>query len=235
MTITRETACQNRLLQRLSVDDLDALLPHLRPIDLPVPKSLVEPGEVMDSVTFPLAGLISLVSIMRDGSIIEIGTVGIDGGVGLSVLLGRKTLPYRYFSQISGHGLRMGAENLLQLASERPSLERVLLQSQSSLMVQVMQSTACNGLHQVEQRCCKWLLIAQDRVNQDRLALTHEFIGQMLGVRRASVSEVLKPLRDDGLLTYTRGEVTILNRAGLEERACECYRIVTDEYRWLDG
>jgi CRP-like cAMP-binding protein len=234
MSVNREVARQNRLLNQLSPQELEYLLPHLWPVELPVPLTLSEADAEIETVHFPVAGLVSLVSQMRDGAVIEIGAVGAEGALGSSVMLGRHRLPYRQFVQISGRGLRMEAEIFLKLVTERVEFRQLLLRYQSSFMVQSMQSGACNGLHNVEQRCCKWLLLTQDRLRQDRLDLTHEFLGQMLGVRRASVTEVLQPLRELGLLTYSRGSITIENRVGLEERACECYRLVAEEYRWLN-
>ena len=234
MSVSREVARRNRLLNQLPPEELDNLLPHLRLVEAPVPTTFTEANAEIEHVHFVLSGLVSIVSLMQDGSIIEIGAVGAEGALGVSVMLERNKLPYRQFVQIDGQALRMGAETFAKLVKERLELRRVMLRYQSSFMVQTMQNGACNGLHNVEERCCKWLLLTQDRLGKNTVELTHDFLGQMLGVRRASVSEVLKPLRDEGLLTYTRGSVTIQNRDGLEERACECYRLVADEYRWLN-
>jgi hypothetical protein len=165
--------------------------------------------------------------------VVEVAPIGTDGFSGSHVLFGQTSIPYRCFVQIAGAGFRIPVDKLLSAARKSPSMHRDFLHYTGSLMVQIMQNVACNGLHKVEARCCRWLLITSDRLKNRVVPLTHEFLGQMLGVRRASVSEVLKPLKNDGLLDYTRGEIILLNRRDLESRSCECYRIINKEFEWL--
>jgi len=202
-------------------------------VELRVPEPVCEANAPIEYLYFPTAGLLSMVSHMNDGSVIEVAAVGMDGAFGTEVFQGHTSIPYRCFAQVEGEGLRVGVSPLMRLAAERPYIQSLLLRYNGSLMVKVMQNAACNGLHEVGPRCCRWLLITRDRLGTDRLHLTHEFLGQMLGVRRASVSEVLKPLREAGLVDSNRGEIIILDAHGLEERACECYRRITDAFAWL--
>jgi len=231
--VSAAIAARNLLLANLPPAELQALIPYLQPVQLELTKGIFEAGEPIESAYFPFEGLLSIVSPMNDGSQIEVAAVGREGAVGTSALLGQTAIPYRCFVQIEGSGLRIGVDTLRAIADRRPDLRQHLLRYQGSLMVLTMQNVACNGLHQIQQRCCRWLLLTRDRQRSDTFGLTHEFLGQMLGVRRASVSEVLKPLRDQGLVDYTRGQITILNAAGLEACACECYRVIADEFSWL--
>ena len=233
MSVTRQSAGQNRLLDKLSAPDLDSLLPYFRPVELKGQGILLDSGQKIECLYFPLEGLISIVSLMRDGSIIEIGAIGREGAAGTPILLCRSEIRYRHCAQIGGTALQIGADVVIQQCEQSPSLRQALLQYHGTLMVLSMQNAACNGLHNVEQRCCKWLLLTMDRVGLPCVEMTHERLGHLLGVRRATVSEVLKPLRDSGLLTYSRGAITVKDREGLMGRACECYALVAREYAWL--
>jgi CRP-like cAMP-binding protein len=225
---------RNQLLASISPSDLGALAEHFQEISLKVPRAIYEAGAQIDYLYFPTSGLLSVVSNMSNGSTIEVAAVGKDGAIGANVLLGQERHSHRCFVQIDGTALRISVENLKSLVAERPQLEKHLLRYIGSLMVASMQGNACNGLHSVEPRCCRWLLMTHDRMTTDDMQLTHEFLAQMLGVRRASISEILKPLRDEGLLDYSRGTIKILDRKGIEARACECYRLIADEFSWLN-
>ncbi|HEY1785273.1 MAG TPA: Crp/Fnr family transcriptional regulator, partial [Pirellulales bacterium] len=161
---------------------------------------------------------------------IEVATIGREGLVGLAALLGDKTSTSEVLIQIAGEGLRMDADVLEQEAESQSPLRRLLLLYQTAFLTQISYSVGCNGLHPLQQRCCRWLLMTHDRVDTDVLPVTHEFLGIMLGVRRASVTEVLRPLTENGLVRNGRGTITIVDRSGLEALACECYRRVKSEF-----
>jgi CRP-like cAMP-binding protein len=220
----------NRLLARLPAGEYARLEPHLQPIDLGFKKVIYKAGGPIDYVYFPTQGVASTVAYVGDGSAIEVSTVGDEGMLGLPALLGDATAPNEVFMQVAGAGLRTPAATLRREAGLDSPLYKVLVRYLNAYLVQVSQAVACNGLHAVRQRCCKWLLMTQDRVHTDELPLTHEFLGMMLGVRRASVTEVLQPLQDDGLIRNSRGTITVVDRAGLEKAACDCYHTITSEY-----
>jgi CRP-like cAMP-binding protein len=223
----------NLLLAKLSPTVLNILRPNLHPVELQRGAPICEPEQVPEYGYFPVNGLLSVVSTMSDGSVIEVGAVGRDGMSGTHVFQGLETVPFRCFVQNDGFGFRIGMELLKTLGRQLPELQQHLLRYNGSLMVQMMQNTACNGLHSVDARCCRWLLMTRDRINSDDLHLTHEFLAHMLGVRRASVSEVLQPLRAEGVLDYTRGRITLLDIETLRSRTCECYKVITRELNWL--
>jgi len=196
---------------------------------------LYEPRSPIDHAYFPTRGVLSAIIVMEDGNSIEVATVGREGVVGLPVFLGPVTSSNQVIVQVAGSALRIKGDALKGEADRDGPLRRVLLGYQGAFLAQVGQGVACNGLHTVLQRCCRWLLMTQDRLQADVLPLTHEFLGIMLGVRRATVSEVLEPLQDDGLVRARRGKITVLDRPGLEAACCECYRTVNDEFGRLLG
>jgi CRP-like cAMP-binding protein len=225
----------NRLLDRLPSDEIARLLPHLAAVELPFKQDLYKARKPIEYVFFPTRGVISAVSYVEDGTAIEVATVGDEGVVGLPALLGEADSPTDVFVQVDGAGLRMSADVLRRRAEQGSPLYAVLVKYLNAYLLQVAQAVACNGLHGVRQRCCRWLLMTHDRVHSDEMPLTHEFLGIMLGVRRASVTEVLTPLQGEGLILSRRGIITIRDRKGIEAGACECYRIVADEYTRLLG
>jgi CRP-like cAMP-binding protein len=175
----------------------------------------------------------SLVIFMLDGQVVEVATVGNEGMVGLPVFLGAETFSGQAFTQIPGKAVRMQVEVFRDEARQGSSLHEVLHRYTQALFTQVAQSAACNRLHRIEQRCARWLLMTRERVRADQFPLTQEFLAQMLGVRRAGVSEAVSRLQKEGLIQYSRGIITILNRSGLETVSCECYAIVKQEYDHL--
>jgi CRP-like cAMP-binding protein len=177
--------------------------------------------------------MISVVSIMNDGTTIEVGTIGNEGMAGACLLLETKSVPYQYFVQIAGYGYSLDADTLKSEAKRDTNFRDLVLRCHSAFLMQTMQGAACNGLHSVSQRCCRWLLMSQDRVGSDTIALTHEFLGLMLGARRASVTDVLRPLQNRGWIQSKRGAITVLDRNGLESGSCECYRIISDQQKQL--
>jgi len=225
----------NLILSRLAQDSLDGLGRHLQPIELELRQPIYEPNTPVRYAYFVEHGMISVVSIMDDGSSIEVGTIGKEGVVGAFLLLATDSVPYQYFVQIAGHAQRIDAGRLKEAADQHEGIRKTILKYQSAFQTQAMQCAACNGLHSLAQRCCRWLLMSQDRINSGALELTHEFLGLMLGVRRASVTDVLRPLQDKGWIESKRGHINILDRAGLELGTCECYRIITDQQKQLVG
>jgi CRP-like cAMP-binding protein len=226
-------AFRNVVLARLSPERLEKLRPHLRLIELEVKQGIYEPNQPIMHAYFVETGMISVVSTMKDGKSIEVGTIGREGVAGAVVILGAETVPHQYYVQIPGHGHRVDAAVLKDIAKQDDDFRDLLCRSQVAFHTQTMQSAACNGLHSVTQRCCRWLLMSQDRINGDDVPLTHEFLGLMLGVRRASVSDVLKPIQDRGWIQSNRGTITITDRKGLESGCCECYGIITEEQKQL--
>jgi CRP-like cAMP-binding protein len=224
---------KNTLLTRLSHTSLETLRPHLKGVELEVKKVIYEPNKPIEHAYFVESGMISLVSVMRDGGCIEVGTVGKEGMVGGFLLLGTLSVPYQQFVQMAGTAYRIDAEALMREADRNLEIRDMILKYQAAFQTQAMQAAACNGLHSVSQRCCRWLLMSLDRAESDTVPLTHEFLGLMLGVRRASVSEVLRPLQVRGWLESNRGEITINDRKGLESGSCECYRIISDHHKRL--
>jgi CRP-like cAMP-binding protein len=225
----------NRLLARLPPKEYDRLRPHLEPARFEHKQVLYELRSRIEHAYFPNRGVLSAVALMQDGSAIEVATVGNEGVVGLLAYLGGETSPNEVMVQVEGDGVRIRIDALKEAASGQGSLADLMLRYHTAYLTQVSQQVACNGLHPIQQRCCRWLLSTQDRVGSNEVTLTHEFLGVMLGVRRASVTEVLRPLQEEGFLSNGRGAITILNRKGLEQACCECYRVVQDEFERLLG
>ena len=222
---------RNCLLSKLSLELLERLRPRLQPVALDVRQVIYEPNVPIRYAYFPEQGMISVVSVMEDGNSIEVGTIGREGMAGAMLLLGSDSMPYQFFVQAPGHAERLEASVLVDEAERSRELRQLILRYQLAFHTQTMQGVACNGLHTVQRRCCRWLLMARDRADSDDLQLTHEFLGLMLGVRRASVTDVLRPLQDAGLVRSSHGTITILNREALERGACECYRVIADQQK----
>ena len=227
---TDPSAPKNRLLAKLPPDEFRRLRPMFQTVDLKLKQSIYEPGMRIEHVYFPESGLISVVNLLEDGSCIESATIGNEGAAGWTVALDVHHVPNRYFVQVEGRAFRMYADVLRQETTGETPLRRLLQFYNAAFMTQVMQAVACNGRHSVQQRCCRWLLMCHDRAESDEYTLTHEFLSQMLGVRRSSVTDVLKPLQQRGLLSYGRGYMKIVDRKGLEETSCECYGIICREF-----
>src|SRR5829696_7839512 len=229
-TLHSPSEFHNALLAYLSSSTITDFARHLEPVRLDLKLVLYEPGQKMQYAYFPESGMISVVSIMDDGRSIEVGTIGREGMTGASILLTADRVPYQYFVQMVGEGYRIKAAALKVAAEEKPELQALIFSYQAAFLNQSMQAAACNGLHSVQQRCCRWILMTQDRVDSEIVPLTHEFLGLMLGVRRASVSDVLQPLQTRGWIRSHRGEITVLNRKALETGSCECYRLIAKQY-----
>ena len=191
------------------------------------------PNAPIEHVYFPLDMVISQVSRMDDAASVEVATVGREGMVGVPVLLRSDRSPLASFAQIEGEALRMPAADFTAEIEQSASFRDVLLRYADAYLVQVAQAGACSQLHSVRQRCARWLLMTQDRVNTNEFDLTHEFLGQMLGVRRATVSEIAAALQQENLIRYYRGHMTVVDRPGLEAVSCECYQIIRREHERL--
>jgi CRP-like cAMP-binding protein len=225
----------NRLLDRLPAPSYDSLRRHFQASEFKPRQVLFEARAEVDHVYFPIDCVTSSVTVMESGTAIEVATVGREGAVGLPGLNVVAVSPHRVFTQIPGKALRIDASRFNTIARKDSEVWSTMALYHQAFLLQVSQSVACNGLHVIAQRCCRWLLLTHDRVDGDTLALTHEFLSMMLGVRRASVSVVLHELQDRGLIRSGAGKITVLDREGLEDAACECYRTATGEYERLLG
>jgi CRP-like cAMP-binding protein len=223
-------AVENRLLAALPASDRARLLARAETVHLDLRRSVHEANETIPHVYFPLNGVVSLTSQMEGGDVVEVGLVGREGVVGLPVFLGVDASPFRAFAQVAGEGRRVAAAAFREVVARGDGLHDVLLRYTHVLLTQTAQAAACNRLHPVEQRLARWLLMTHDRVGEDRFPLTHEFLGVMLGVRRASVTIAAGTLQQVGLIHYHRGQITVLDRPGLEAAACDCYRLIRAEY-----
>jgi CRP-like cAMP-binding protein len=226
---------ENRLLAALPQEEQQRLLPQLEAVRLTIKHRLYERNKPITHVYFVRSGVVSLVAIMDDESIVEVATTGNEGMIGLPVYFGAHTSPLEAFCQVPGEALRMEAGAFREALQADAALPALLQRYTLALFNQIAQSTACKHLHPTEVRCARWLLMTHDRVPGDRFPLTHEFLSQMLGVRRATVTVAAGMLQKAGMITYARGVITVLNRPGLEAVACECYRIIKEEYRRLLG
>ncbi len=207
-------------------DDMRALLePHLEVVAL-VPRTvLAESGAPLRYAYFPHAGVICLMAALRKGGA-ETATIGPEGFVGFEVLLGGQAASQRVLVQVAGMASRMPIDTLAALSAKHPPLRDMLLFYVRYFMIQVLQSVACNGLHSVQERCARWLLMAHDRAGSDSFQLTQEFLAELLGIQRPSVTIVARTLQKAGLIRYSRGLIAITDRQGLEDAACECYQMV---------
>jgi CRP-like cAMP-binding protein len=230
-----ESTAGNRLLDALPDDERARLVAHLDGVTLSLGDVIYEPGGSLDHIYFPTTSVVSLLYTMEDGMTAEMGLAGNDGAVGIALFLGGDTTPNRAVVQLAGDAYRMAASIVRQEFARGGPLQYLLLRYTQALITQISQTAVCNRLHSVEQRLCRWLLLSRDRVETDELAMTQEFISNMLGGRRESVTVAAGRLQDAGLIRYSRGHISVLDRRGLEAGVCECYRIVRDEYDRLFG
>lgn len=229
MSVSYDQASGNRLLSSLAPVDLGDLLEHLQVRRRKMKDVVYDAGGRVRTVEFPISGVISLVTVAGDGSVVEVSTVGNEGMVGLPVLLGSGASGnIRALCQMPGDTLAISARDFATWLNRRERLPGVMGAYVDLQLIEAAQSVACNRLHPVEERSARWLLLNHDRAQADDFPLTHEFMAQMLGVRRASVTLAASVLQRAGLISYRRGRVRIVDRAGLEEAACECYRVVRD-------
>ena len=214
---------KNDILSALLNEEHSRLLPHLKPVELPHAQVLYEIGQRVHYVYFPENAVVSLVTQMLDGKIVEVGLVGNDGMTGLTALMGDETSPDRAIVQVPNGATRVQLGVIKEEFMRGGLLQKLLLAYATKLMRQVSQTAACNASHTAEERLSRWLLMCSDRVDGNELKLTQEFIAEMLGTRRATVSLAAMVLQSDGLIQYNRGHIKIIDRPGLEEFTCECY------------
>lgn len=231
--MAKKPAVRNHLLASLPAKEMKRLAPMLQPHTWRIREELHEPGKPITFVYFPVSGVASLVTSMEDGSTVEAATVGNEGLVGLPMFLETGTVSIEAFVQIPGECLRMKA-SLFRHEMQNGGVLREVAQSYTQVLLRLIaQSAACNRLHTLRQRCARWLLMSHDRVEGDAFLLTQEFLSQMLGVRRATVTVAAGELRQLGLITYRQGRIQIDDRDGLEKAACECYGVIRREFDQL--
>ncbi|MEO8145734.1 MAG: Crp/Fnr family transcriptional regulator [Betaproteobacteria bacterium] len=219
---------ENSLLAALPGAAYRRLLAGFEPVDLSFGEILYEPGQTISHVYFPGSSLVSLLTLADGHLALEVGLIGRDGMTGVPLVLGFKESAVRALVQGAGTASRMEAGVFMREFRRSPRLQRELYRYIHTLMAQISQTAACNRFHVVEQRLARWLLMTHDRVKADRFRMTHEFLGHMLGVRRVGVTKAAQALQQRKLISYSRGDITVLDRAGLEAATCPCYGIVKD-------
>lgn len=225
----------NHLLAALPSEAYERLQPHLDPVTFSLGKVVYESGGQMRYVYFPTTSHISLLYTMIDGSTAEMGLVGKEGVVGIALFMGGETTPSHAVVQGGGAALRMKAKAMLHEFKRGGEFQLLLLRYTQALITQISQTAVCNRLHSVEQRLCRWLLMTHDRTESDELQMTHEFISNMLGVRREGVTVAAHRLQEAGMISYVRGHINILDRPQLLAHVCECYQVVKAEHKRLLG
>lgn len=231
----RTAQSQNHILAGLPPVEFRRLSGLLTRERLEQRQPIWEPNRPIEKVHFPTTAVVSILALTQNEGAVEVGTIGNEGFVGLPVFLGAEVTPSRAIVQITGDAEVLETDVFRREMERDGPLGALLHRYTQGFMTQVSQSTACNRMHSAEQRLSRWLLVVRDRVRHEEFPLTHEFLGQMLGVRRATVTETAGALQAVGLITYSRGVIKILDHQGLENAACECYRIVRDEFERLLG
>lgn len=225
----------NQILAALPESEYQTIAPHLKPVDLTSGDIISEPNQSITEIYFPQRAMISLVSIMMDGSTTEIGLIGNEGMIGLPAILGGDSTVSCSIVQVSGSALQVPANIIQQEFLRGGTLQRILLLYIQASLTQVSQTAACNRQHKIEERLARWLLSVRDCVLQDELRLTQEFIANMLGTRRSGVTVAAGILQKAGIIRYSRGKIIILDREALEDTSCECYRTIQGEFIRLLG
>ena len=233
MSQPRQSAVRNRLLAALPPDDFAALAPDLQPVELDFRQVLHRPDRPIEAAYFVEGGMVSMLAPLEEGQTVEVGLIGREGLVGLPVVLGAESATTEALVQMEGDALRVPAAELREAFGRSAALRAVLLRYAQAAHAQVAQTAACNGQHAVAERFARWLLMAHDRAGGDEFPMTQEFAAMMLGVRRAGVSVAAGTLQKAGVIDYGYGRVAVLDRAGLEAAACECYGTVRRQYERL--
>jgi len=228
MHVADKTPADNFLLAALPRKDYRHLIDDLEQVTLTYGEVLYEPGEQIKHVYFPNDSVVSLLTLVDQHRALEVGLVGREGIVGIPLALGISISPVRALVQGTGTAMRMNAASFIKELRQSHALQRALHRYTYSLMAQITQTAACNRFHVIEARLARWLLMTHDRVQSGAFRLTQEFLAQMLGVRRVGVTKAARTLQQDGLISYSRGNITILDRKGLEAASCSCYEIVRD-------
>jgi len=221
---------KNKILEALPPEDLRRWHAVLNPVNLPLGHVLYEPGVVIDHMTFPTTAIVSMLYVMENGSSAEIAVVGREGLVGISIFMGGESTPSRAVVQSAGVGFQLPAQFIKDEFKRSHTVMHLLLRFTQALITQMAQTAVCNRHHPVDKQLCRWLLLSLDRLQGNELIMTQELIANMLGVRREGVTESALKLQEAGLIRYSRGRITVLDRPGLERRTCECYAVVKKEY-----
>jgi CRP-like cAMP-binding protein len=230
MVAMRQDPRQNHLLAALPAAEWARWMPTLEPVELALGTVLYESGIAMTHVYFPTTAIVSLLYVLEDGASAEIAVVGYEGIVGVSLFMGGESTPSRAVVQSAGLAFRLRAQLIKDEFSRSGPVLHLLLRYTQALITQMAQTAVCNRHHSLDQQLCRWLLLSLDRLHAPELVITQELIANMLGVRREGVTEAAANLQRAGLISYRRGHITVLDRAGLEQRTCECYAVVKKEY-----
>ncbi|MEO7659467.1 MAG: Crp/Fnr family transcriptional regulator [Pyrinomonadaceae bacterium] len=220
---------KNLLLAKLSKSSFGRLLPKFDKVELSYNHNLFNPGDRIRHIYFPESGIVSLLSAVGSNATVEVGIVGNEGMIGIPVFLGLKTSNLLAVVQGAGTALRMAADDLIKECASSDELPKILRRFTHSLMIQISQSTACNRFHPIDTRLARWLLLTQDLMKSSEFQITQEFLTNMLGVRREAVNKAAKGFQQRGLISYSRGNLSILDRQGIEATACSCYRAIVDQ------
>jgi CRP-like cAMP-binding protein len=226
---------KNHLLAALPQEEYELILPHLGHVSFKLGEVVYESGGRMEHIYFPTTAIISLLYLMENGSSAEMGMAGNEGLIGVALFMGGNTMPNRAVVQRAGDAVSMRAQVLQDEFARGGAFQRLLLRYTQALLTQMSQTAVCNRLHTIEQQLCRWLLLSHDRIDSDELVMTQELIANMLGVRREGVTAAAGRLQEQGLISYVRGRIKLLDRRGLEAAVCECYKVVKDEYERLLG
>ena len=227
------TPNQNHLLAALPAEIFERISPHLELISMPLGEVLYESGGQLQHVYFPTTAIVSMHYVMENGASAEIAGVGNEGVLGISLFMGGNTTSSLATVQTSGCGYRLKGRLMMEEFNHAGPMMRLMLRYTQALITQISQTAVCNRYHSVEQQLCRWLLLTLDRMTSNELTITQELIASMLGVRREGITETAGNLQRAGLINYRRGHITVLDRSGLESRACECYNVVKKEFHRL--
>lgn len=225
----QKTPKQNHLLAALPQDEYAVLAAHLEEVVLPLGEVIYESGGQLLYVYFPTTSIVSLLYVMENGASAEIAVVGNEGIIGIALFMGGNSMPNRAVVQSAGRAYRLKGSLIQKEFYRNGPLMRLLLRYTQALITQMAQTAVCNRHHSIDQQLCRWLLLSLDRLDSNKLTMTQELIANMLGVRREGVTEAAGRLQQAGLINYSRGQITVLDRVGLEERVCECYQVVKTE------
>ena len=228
-TLDQHSPQRNHLLAALSPEERDRLFPHLRLVTMPLGKVLYESGDVQRYVYFPTDSIVSLLYVMESGASAEVSVVGNEGVIGIALFMGGETTPSRAIVQSAGHAYRLIGQRLKDEFHRSGGMQLLLLRYTQALITQMAQTAVCNRHHSVDQQLCRWLLLSLDRLSSNELIMTQDLIANMLGVRREGVTEAAGKLQKLGVIRYSRGRITVLDRPQLEQLSCECYGVVKKE------
>jgi len=226
---------QNYLLAALSPDERERVFPHLRLVAMPLGKVLYESGDELEYVYFPTDSIVSLLYVLESGASAEISVVGNEGLIGIALFMGGGTTPSRAIVQSAGRAYRLAGQRLKDEFHRNGGLQLLLLRYTQALITQMAQTAVCNRHHSVDQQLCRWLLLSLDRLKSSKLVMTQELIANMLGVRREGVTDAAGKLQKLGAISYSRGQITVLDRPQLEQLCCECYSVVKRETDRIQG